>query len=78
MNRECCGHWLPALGVYRCLLDSKMVALKEKPEACPNCGRKVLCSTLRKPKMREVVQAQVYLPGFGWVNFAERTICPKQ
>ena len=83
MNRDCYGDWLPAIGMYRCLMDGKFIPRKTQPKTCPNCHRLALPRvTKAKPRFRVVKQHQIFLGSFGWVNYNKATkeaaTCPSR
>jgi hypothetical protein len=83
MNRECYGHWVEPLGLYRCLLDGQFVGAEHKPKICPNCERKVKASVILKPKLRAQTITEVFLGGhYGWIEVArsesKAVPCPRK
>lgn len=85
MNRECHGHWVKPLGVYRCLLDGRFVGAENQPKTCPNCKREVRASTILKLKLRAqtITTMEVFLGGsFEWVEYSrsesKAVPCPRK
>lgn len=72
MNNTCNGHWMKKEGLYRCLMDGKLIVVKEKPKVCPTCKRPVMAKTTRgQVRFKSVVNIRVPGPfGWHWEEFA--------
>jgi len=74
MNRDCHGDYIPALKLYRCLMDSTFIDATTEPTLCTHCGRKAI------PEIHLIVETpvriyqvkEVMIPHVGWIEYERR------